>query len=81
MLEGKTGNLYLDRINQVHRQLVWVEMREGVPEVLGYSPRMYPEEEGFQEVPAVEVATPSSQNTTQAPASEELPASAPQGAE
>ena len=62
MLEGKTGHLYLDRINQVQRQLVWAEMRDGVPQVLGYSPRMYSEQEVFQEAPAVEVTAPATQD-------------------
>ncbi|OQX43273.1 MAG: hypothetical protein B0D88_04810 [Candidatus Sedimenticola endophacoides] len=40
MLDAKTGNLYLDEINQFHRQLVWAQMRGGSPRVLGYAPRM-----------------------------------------
>jgi len=40
MLAAKTGNLYLDDINHVHRQLVWAQMRGGSPRVLGYAPRM-----------------------------------------
>jgi outer membrane PBP1 activator LpoA protein len=39
-LDGKTGSLYLDRVNQVHRQLVWAEIRKGVPSVIGYAPRL-----------------------------------------
>ncbi len=39
-LDGQTGNLYLDEINQVHRRLMWAQMRKGVPYVLGYAPRM-----------------------------------------
>jgi hypothetical protein len=39
-IEGKTGNLYLDSIRQVHRQLVWAEMSRGVPKAIGYAPRM-----------------------------------------
>lgn len=40
MLDGKTGNLYLDDINYVRRQLVWAEMRAGMPRIIGYAPRM-----------------------------------------
>ncbi|MEW8044187.1 MAG: penicillin-binding protein activator [Candidatus Sedimenticola endophacoides] len=40
MLDAKTGNLYLDEINQLHRQLVWAQMRGGSPRVLGYAPHM-----------------------------------------
>lgn len=39
-IDGKTGNLYLDSIRQVHRQLVWAEMTKGVPKAIGYAPRM-----------------------------------------
>lgn len=39
-LDGKTGNLYLDSIRQIHRQLVWAEMEKGVPKAIGYAPRM-----------------------------------------
>ncbi len=39
-LDGQTGNLYLDEINQVHRRLMWAQMRKGVPYVLGYAPRI-----------------------------------------
>jgi outer membrane PBP1 activator LpoA protein len=39
-LDGKTGLLYLDGINQVRRQLVWAEMKGGSPRVLGYAPRL-----------------------------------------
>jgi hypothetical protein len=38
-LDGHTGNLYLDDINHLHRQLVWVRLGE-TPEILGYSPRL-----------------------------------------
>ncbi|TVT54536.1 MAG: ABC transporter substrate-binding protein [Sedimenticola thiotaurini] len=39
-IDGKTGNLYLDSIRQVHRQLVWAEMVKGKPRAIGYAPRM-----------------------------------------
>ncbi len=39
-LDGQTGNLYLDEINQVHRRLMWAQIRKGVPYVLGYAPRI-----------------------------------------
>lgn len=38
-LNGTTGNLYMDDVNQVHRQLVWLMLDEA-PQVLGYSPRL-----------------------------------------
>jgi uncharacterized protein len=38
-LTGTTGNLYMDDVNQVHRQLVWLMLDE-TPELLGYSPRL-----------------------------------------
>ena len=39
-LDGKTGILSLERGNQIHRQLVWAKMKDGVPEVVGYAPRL-----------------------------------------
>lgn len=39
-LDGQTGNLYVDEINQIHRRLMWAQMRKGVPHVLGYAPRI-----------------------------------------
>jgi outer membrane PBP1 activator LpoA protein len=39
-LDGKTGILYLDRQQQIHRQLVWARMKRGKPKVIGYAPRM-----------------------------------------
>ena len=38
-LDGSTGNLYMDAANQVHRQLIWVELDEQ-PRIIGYSPRL-----------------------------------------
>lgn len=48
ILEGKTGNLYLDRINQLHRQMVWAEFVKGVPQVTGFAPRL---DSGYGEFP------------------------------
>ncbi|VAX10242.1 Penicillin-binding protein activator LpoA [hydrothermal vent metagenome] len=39
-LDGQTGNLYLDGINQVHRRLVWAQIQKGIPSILGYAPRI-----------------------------------------
>lgn len=39
-LDAFTGNLYLDELKRVHRQLVWAEMDRGVPRVIGYAPRV-----------------------------------------
>ncbi len=39
-LDGKTGILHMDRSGRIHRQLVWAEMKRGVPKVIGYAPRM-----------------------------------------
>ncbi|MET0086069.1 MAG: penicillin-binding protein activator [Sedimenticola sp.] len=47
MLDGKTGNLYLDDVNHVRRQLVWAEMRAGMPRVIGYAPRMEMDQGGL----------------------------------
>ncbi len=40
VLEGRTGNLYLDRIRQLHRQMAWAEIDQGEPRMIGYSPRL-----------------------------------------
>ncbi len=39
-LDGKTGILHIGRNNQVHRQLVWAKMKKGIPEIIGYAPRL-----------------------------------------
>lgn len=39
-LDGKTGILYLDQNNHIHRQLVWAKMKNGNTEIIGYAPRM-----------------------------------------
>jgi hypothetical protein len=39
-LEGKTGNLHMDRINHIHRQLVWAQIEGGIPRVIGFAPRL-----------------------------------------
>jgi outer membrane PBP1 activator LpoA protein len=36
--DGKTGILHLDRNHQVRQQLLWAEMQNGRPKVLGYVP-------------------------------------------
>jgi len=66
MLEGKSGNLYLDQSNVVHRQLLWADMKAGVPTVIGFSPRMdlddyeFPETAGedVQAIPAAPTDDP-----------------------
>lgn len=66
-IDGKTGNLYLDSIRQIHRQLVWAEMDRGIPKAIGYAPRMasmademesLPVENSGQAVPAAETTEP-----------------------
>ncbi|MBA1332298.1 hypothetical protein QQ73_14700, partial [Candidatus Endoriftia persephone str. Guaymas] len=39
-LDGKTGTLYLDHKNRIHRQLAWAEMRNGRARLTGYAPRI-----------------------------------------
>ena len=38
-LDGSTGSLYMDELNQIHRQLVWLRL-DAEPEILGFAPRM-----------------------------------------
>jgi len=32
--QGETGNLYLDDNNRIHRRLLWLGFKRGVPEIL-----------------------------------------------
>ena len=52
VLEGKTGNIYMDRSNHLRRQMVWAEMIKGVPQITGFSPRLDSDIGAFPEVPA-----------------------------
>ena len=38
---GKTGTLYLDRRNRLHRLLAWADMVQGEASIIGYAPRMH----------------------------------------
>ncbi|MDJ0805554.1 MAG: penicillin-binding protein activator [Gammaproteobacteria bacterium] len=40
IMQGKTGNLYLDSQNRIHRQLAWAEMEKGRARITGYAPRL-----------------------------------------
>ena len=51
VLEGKTGNLHLDGKNHVRRQLVWAQIEQGLPRVIGYAPRMDDPQEAVNLVP------------------------------
>jgi outer membrane PBP1 activator LpoA protein len=37
---GKSGTLYLDSRNRLHRLLAWADMRQGAASIIGYAPRM-----------------------------------------
>ncbi len=37
--DGKTGILNLDREQRIQQQMLWAEMKDGKPEVIGYVPR------------------------------------------
>ncbi len=39
-LDGKTGQLYMDRLNNIHRQLVWAQIKNSIPSVIGFAPRL-----------------------------------------
>jgi outer membrane PBP1 activator LpoA protein len=39
-LDGKTGMLSMGAENQIHRQLVWAKMKQGIPEIIGYAPKL-----------------------------------------
>jgi uncharacterized protein len=40
LFNGKSGTLYLDHQNRVHRLLAWAEMDQGVAHISGYAPRL-----------------------------------------
>ena len=37
--EGKTGKLYMDQFGLIHRQMLWAEIANGKPNIIGYAPR------------------------------------------
>ncbi len=37
---GKSGTLYLDTYNRLHRLLAWADMQKGSASIIGYAPRM-----------------------------------------
>lgn len=39
-LDGQTGSLHMDALNQVHRQLVWTQLTQSGNKVLGFAPRL-----------------------------------------
>jgi outer membrane PBP1 activator LpoA protein len=39
-LSGKSGTLYLDRNNRLHRLLAWTDMEKGLAKISGYAPRL-----------------------------------------
>lgn len=55
-LDGNTGNLYMDDTNLIHRQLVWLEL-DAEPRVLGYSPRLDLQDNGYPTAPVVQQPT------------------------
>ena len=38
---GKSGTLYLDRHNRLHRLLAWADMAQGKAKIIGYAPLMH----------------------------------------
>ncbi|MCB1750759.1 MAG: penicillin-binding protein activator [Gammaproteobacteria bacterium] len=51
VMEGKTGNIYMDRANHLRRQMLWAEMVKGVPQITGFSPRLDSDIGAFPEAP------------------------------
>ena len=58
-----TGNLHLDGKNHVRRQLVWAQIEQGLPRVIGYAPRMDDPQEAVNLVP-LEQAIPETRPRT-----------------
>jgi outer membrane PBP1 activator LpoA protein len=40
MFSGKSGTLYLDQSNRLHRLLAWTDMEGGLAKISGYAPRL-----------------------------------------
>jgi outer membrane PBP1 activator LpoA protein len=40
MFSGKSGTLYLDQRNRLHRLLAWTDMENGLAKISGYAPRL-----------------------------------------
>lgn len=84
--EGRSGQLSLDNLRRVHRQLLWAEMKAGLPQVIGYAPRMSDDEEQSlaplpQALPLPGSAEPGARvETEQPPESEQEPPVEPQPA-
>ncbi|MET0066119.1 MAG: penicillin-binding protein activator [Candidatus Thiodiazotropha sp.] len=55
LFNGKSGTLYLDRDNRIHRLLAWAQMDQGLASISGYAPRL--------EMPGLETLDPSAKET------------------
>jgi hypothetical protein len=78
MFEGVTGNLYLDDIRHIHRQLVWARITNATPEVLGYTPRM---DIGYGSGRAIDNQMPGEREALGSPESETPPEASTQPAD
>ena len=71
VMEGKTGNIYMDRSHHLRRQMLWAEMVKGVPQITGFSPRLDSAIGDFPEAPMQDPdALPGSPADSPAPAGE-----------
>lgn len=61
-LDGSTGNLYMDEVQQVHRQLVWLIL-DAQPEILGFTPRLDLQGGSEMLAPTMPVASPPTPTT------------------
>ncbi|MCU7827698.1 MAG: penicillin-binding protein activator [Candidatus Thiodiazotropha sp. (ex Myrtea sp. 'scaly one' KF741663)] len=64
-ISGKTGTLYLDRYNRLHRLLAWADMKAGSASITGYAPRM--QTPTFGQPTQSESALPNTPNERQTP--------------
>ena len=67
IFEGKTGNLFLDQLNQIHRQMVWAEMEGGTPKVTGFAPRLETGYGAFPESPVERQPLPVPETPSETP--------------
>ena len=75
---GKSGTLYLDRHNRLHRLLAWADMTQGSASIIGYAPRMHsPAMEPAMESGADPLAPPRDQPAQASPPTEAVAAPDP----
>jgi hypothetical protein len=58
---GKTGSIYMNRYQQLHRQLAWAEISKGQARIVGYAPR-FDSPQRFEPETIPQAMVPNEQN-------------------